>query len=115
MNDDILLTPAAAEPAVFTDAAAAVECLEAFYATATTYLGEAFTNAVTNGKPHARVRAYYPEVRLTVTSHDKIDSRLSFGHVSHPGTYSTTITRPQFCEILSATARATRSTTPPAG
>ena len=32
--------------------------------------------------------------RLTVVSHDKIDSRLSFGHVAHPGTYATTVTRP---------------------
>jgi AMP nucleosidase len=31
---------------------------------------------------------------LTVVSHDKIDSRLSFGHVAHPGTYATTVTRP---------------------
>ena len=94
MPDDIYQTPAATEPAVFTDAAAAVACLEDLYASATSYLSQAFTDAVTQGRPEERVRAYYPEVRLTVTSHDKIDSRLSFGHVSHPGTYATTITRP---------------------
>ena len=94
MQDDLYLTPAATDPAIFTDAAEAVACLEELYATATLYLGQAFSDAVTNGKPDARVRAYYPEIRLTVTSHDKIDSRLSFGHVSHPGTYATTITRP---------------------
>ncbi|MGV8985505.1 MAG: AMP nucleosidase [Cypionkella sp.] len=94
MHDDILLTPAASEPAVFSDATAAVDHLELLYAQATTFLGQAFSDSVTLGKPAARVRAYYPEIRLTVSSHDKIDSRLSFGHVSHPGTYSTTITRP---------------------
>ncbi len=94
MHDDLFLTPPAAEPAVFTDAAAAVTLLEALYAQATSFLGQAFSDAVKTGKPTARVRAYYPEIRLTVTSHDKIDSRLSFGHVSHPGTYSTTVTRP---------------------
>lgn len=94
MNDDIFLTPAATEAAVFTDAAEAVEALQQLYARATEFLGQAFSDAVTHGRPEARVRAYYPEVRLTVSSHDKIDSRLSFGHVSQPGTYATTITRP---------------------
>ncbi|MDH5530941.1 MAG: AMP nucleosidase, partial [Paracoccaceae bacterium] len=45
-------------------------------------------------KPAARVRAFYPEVRITTTSHAKADSRLSFGHVAVPGTYAATITRP---------------------
>ena len=78
----------------FTDAAAAVACLEALYTQATGYLAEAFATALTEGKPSRRIRAYYPEIRLTVTSFDKVDSRLSFGHVSHPGVYSTTVTRP---------------------
>ena len=78
----------------FTDAAAAVACLEALYTQATGTLAEAFAAALTEGKPARRVRAYYPEIRLTVTSFDKVDSRLSFGHVSHPGVYSTTVTRP---------------------
>lgn len=94
MNDDIFLTPAAPEPGLFTDAADAVARLEQLYALATDFLGQAFSDAVSKGRPTARVRAYYPEVRLTVSSHDKIDSRLSFGHVSQPGTYATTITRP---------------------
>ncbi len=94
MHDDLFLTPPAVEPAIFTDAAAAVTRLEALYAQATVFLGQSFTDAVKDGKPGARLRAYYPEIRLTVTSHDKIDSRLSFGHVSHPGTYATTVTRP---------------------
>ena len=94
MHDDVFLTPAATETATFVEPAAAVARLEQLYAEATRFLGQAFSDAVTKGKPLSRVRAYYPEIRLTVTSHDKIDSRLSFGHVSHPGTYSTTITRP---------------------
>ncbi|HHL19987.1 MAG TPA: AMP nucleosidase, partial [Aliiroseovarius sp.] len=39
-------------------------------------------------------RAFCPEIRVTVTSHAQIDSRLSFGHVAGPGIYATTITRP---------------------
>lgn len=94
MQDDLFQTPPATAPVSFTDPAAAVAHLEQLYAEATQFLGKAFAAAVTQGKPTARLRAYYPEIRLTVTSHDKIDSRLSFGHVAHPGTYAATVTRP---------------------
>ena len=39
-------------------------------------------------------RAFYPEVRLSTSSYAQIDSRLAFGHVSSPGQYTATITRP---------------------
>ena len=93
MND--VLTPASALRASFTEAAAAVARLEQLYAEATQFLLGGFRRAVSQGKPAERVRAFYPEIRLTVTSHTRTDSRLSFGHVSHPGTYSTTITQPE--------------------
>ena len=93
MND--VLTLASAPRASFTDAAAAVARLEQLYAEATQFLLGGFRRAVSQGKPAERVRAFYPEIRLTVTSHTRTDSRLSFGHVSHPGTYSTTITQPE--------------------
>jgi AMP nucleosidase len=94
MHDDLFLSPPAAAAVSFTDPVAAVAHLEKLYAQATQFLGKAFAAAVAQGKPTARLRAYYPEIRLTVVSHDKIDSRLSFGHVAHPGTYATTVTRP---------------------
>ena len=87
-------TPASATRASFTDAASAVARLEDLYSEATQFLIDGFRSAVTEGRPDLRVRAFYPEIRLTVTSHTRTDSRLSFGHVSHPGTYSTTITQP---------------------
>jgi len=88
------LTPDLPAPATFTDPAAAVARLETIYDAATRFLIERLTAALTQGRPPMRVRAFYPEIRLTVTSHAKIDSRLSFGHVSGPGTYATTVTRP---------------------
>ena len=96
MNDDSvpLLTPPHPGPQAFTDAAAAVTLLEQLYADATEFLAKHFSAAVLSGKQAIRVRAYYPEIRLTVISHAKTDSRLSFGHVSGPGSYSTTVTRP---------------------
>lgn len=78
----------------FTDAAAAVACLQELYAQATGFLLERFTKALEGNRPVARYRAFYPELRLTVPTHPKVDSRLSFGHVVAPGSYVATVTRP---------------------
>ncbi len=97
MQDEfsLILTPAPRAPEAFTDAAAAVTRLEQLYAEATGFLAQHFSDAVTGRRPRARVRAFYPEIRLTVTSHVNVDSRLSFGHVAGPGTYATTVTQPE--------------------
>jgi AMP nucleosidase len=87
-------SPVMPAPEAFTDAAAAVARLEQLYAAATGFLIEKFSLVVTSGRPAARYRAFYPEIRITTTSFAKADSRLSFGHVAEPGTYSTTVTRP---------------------
>ena len=96
MNDDSVLiqTPDFTSAEAFSDAAAAVDRLEQLYFDATAYLSQHFSAAVTGSKPASRFRAYYPEIRLSVSSHIKTDSRLAFGHVASPGTYATTITRP---------------------
>ena len=96
MTDDtpMILTPDAQDARLFSDPALAVARLQELYSQATDFLIDHFSRAVTGGKPATRIRAFYPEIRLTVTSHAKIDSRLSYGHVSGPGTYATTITRP---------------------
>lgn len=78
----------------FTDAEAAVDRLLEIYQSGTNFLREAFANLLEKGEGSGRVRATYPEIRFETTSHAKIDSRLSFGHVTGPGTYATTITRP---------------------
>jgi AMP nucleosidase len=88
------LTPSLPGPETFTDPAAAADRLESLFAGATAFLSQHFSDCVTKGKPASRIRAFYPEIRLTVTSHIKTDSRLSFGHVAAPGTYATTVTRP---------------------
>jgi AMP nucleosidase len=97
MHDDksqMILTPDHPNGDQFTSAEAAVDQLEALYQQATTFLARHFSETVLGDKPATRIRAFYPEIRLTTTSHTKSDSRLSFGHVAQPGTYSTTITRP---------------------
>jgi AMP nucleosidase len=78
----------------FTDARAAVDRLCALYDQAVDFLADRFAQALADGNPQARPRAHYPEVRLTTLAYDPPDSRLSFGYVAEPGTYATTVTRP---------------------
>ncbi len=83
-----------AEPQSFTDAQEAVAHLRMLYDRATDFLADQFREAVSDGLPKARSRAYYPEIRLTTTTFDLPDSRLAFGYVPEPGTYATSVTRP---------------------
>ena len=88
------LSPKVPAPQLFTDAAQAVECLCALYDDAIGFLKTRFLAAMAGDMPGARVRACYPQIRLVTTSFAEVDSRLSFGHVSEPGTHVATITRP---------------------
>jgi AMP nucleosidase len=87
-------TPDTPKPEAFTDAKLAVARLQELYSTAVTFLSDNFSEALTGGQPETRVRAFYPEIRLTTTTYAKTDTRLSFGHVAEPGIYATTVTRP---------------------
>ncbi|MCE8006047.1 AMP nucleosidase [Aestuariivita sp.] len=78
----------------FASAEAAVARLEELYQTATEFLCREFVTVIENGAPGHRIRAFYPEVRLTTSTFAQVDTRLSFGHVAEPGTYTATITRP---------------------
>lgn len=89
-----LLTPEVTAPQTFTDPKAAVAHLQTLYTQAVDFLAEQFSAATQGGHPTSRVRAYYPEIRFSTSTFALTDSRLSFGHVAEPGTYSTTITRP---------------------
>jgi len=40
------------------------------------------------------VRANYPVVRITTSSHGQLDSRLAYGFVEEPGVHETSVTRP---------------------
>ena len=87
-------TPKPLKDAEFSDAGNAVIELRRRYEVATQFLRKQFTAYLKGEVENARYRAYYPEIRITTTSFARIDTRLSFGHVSGPGSYSTTITRP---------------------
>nr|WP_216654636.1 AMP nucleosidase [Pseudogemmobacter hezensis] len=86
--------PDTRDAVTFTDATEAVDHLHVLFDAATAHLIGHFREALLQGRPAQRIRAFYPEIRLVVDSFSNVDSRLSFGHVARPGSYSTTVTRP---------------------
>jgi len=95
LPDTDVISPKVVQFEAFKDHEAAVQRLIALYDTAVQFLSEHFVAAMAGDVPAERVRAFYPEIRFTTASYDKVDSRLSFGHVSDPGTHSATVTRPK--------------------
>ncbi len=87
-------TPDLGAPEPFTEAAAAVDRLQDLYRASVDFLTERFLASLEGAAPQVRYRAFYPEIRMSARSYTLGDSRLSFGHVTAPGQYSTTITRP---------------------
>ena len=93
-----LISPPPLPAAVYDDAVAAVADLRRRYEAATGFLREKFGEVMAGAPPEGRYRAFYPAVGLTTASFAKVDSRLSFGHVTEPGIYETTVTRPELFE-----------------
>ncbi len=78
----------------FVDAGAAVSRLEEIYERNTGFLRNRFEAYVNGAVITTRVRAHYPFVRITTSSHARLDSRLAYGFVAGPGIHETSITRP---------------------
>src|ERR1700724_606419 len=89
-----VLTPQRIATEAFTDAAAAVVRLDEIYERNTLFLRNCFEAYVNGESLTTRVRATYPFVRLTTSTHALLDSRLSYGFVAGPSVYETTVTRP---------------------
>ncbi len=81
-------------PARFDDAAAALAQVQAIYQGGIRHLRDSLQRFVAGEAMTQRVRAYYPFVRVHTDTVARADSRLSYGFVSGPGTYETTLTRP---------------------
>jgi AMP nucleosidase len=79
----------------FDDADAALARLERIYDAHVAFLRGRFSALLAGARLERRVRATYPQIRMTTATHARIDSRLSYGHVSGPGFYATTVTRPK--------------------
>ena len=81
-------------PARFDDPAAALDQVRAIYDGSIQHLRGALQSFVGGDALTERVRGCYPFVRIHTNTVARADSRLSYGFVSGPGTYDTTLTRP---------------------
>jgi AMP nucleosidase len=90
MND----APPASATRAFTDAQAALQHAATLYDNAIGHLRQSLHAFVAGADLAERVRACYPFVRVETHTVARADSRLSYGFVAGPGTYETTLTRP---------------------
>ncbi|MCW5633195.1 MAG: AMP nucleosidase [Rubrivivax sp.] len=80
-------------PARFDEPAAALAQVQAIYASSVDHLRSALQRFVA-GEDVGHVRACYPFVRVRTDTVVRADSRLSYGFVAGPGSFETTLTRP---------------------
>jgi len=89
-----LLTPDFIAPTRFDDPAAALERVRALYDASISHLRDHLQRFVGGENFASHVRACYPFVRIQTETVARADSRRSFGFVAGPGTFETTVTRP---------------------
>ena len=78
----------------FTDPSAALERVREIYDANTAYLRDCFKRFSAGEDLQQRVHACYPFVRVHTEIGTRVDTRLAYGFVAGPGTYATTVTRP---------------------
>src|SRR5215470_17368748 len=89
-----VLTPCSFTTEAFSDATAAVARLDEIYDRNTRFLRDHFEAYINGERLTTRVRATYPLVRVTTSTHARLDSRLSYGFVAGPGVHETSVTQP---------------------
>ncbi len=89
-----MLTPAFIAPCRYQDPDAALAQVRRIFDASVAHLREALTAFVAGQTPGQRVRACYPFVRVHTDTVARADSRLAYGFVAGPGSYETTLTRP---------------------
>ncbi len=91
----MIKTPKAFRAKKFTKAEDAYSYIKEIYDTNAAFLREAFREFGLSAKiEKQRISACYPYMRLKVDDSRRLDTRLAFGFVSHPGVYETTLTQP---------------------
>ena len=89
-----MLTPQFIATTHFDDPAAALEQARIIYDNGINHLRKHLQDFIRGENLPAPVRACYPFVRVHTLTSRPADSRLSYGFVAGPGTYETTLTRP---------------------
>ncbi|MDH5722808.1 MAG: AMP nucleosidase [Alphaproteobacteria bacterium] len=88
------------KPKKFKDPDKAFEYVRTIYEANTEYLRDSFETYCCNSQTNVhKVRAYYPYIKVTTKLARRSDSRFSYGFASKPGTYMTTLTRPDFFDL----------------
>jgi AMP nucleosidase len=90
----MLIVPPYIAPVSLADADAVLQQVRLIYDSGVRHLRDALQRFVSGEDFPARVRAFYPVVRIHVVSAELADSPLSYGFVADPGSYETTLTRP---------------------
>ena len=80
----------------------AVEHIRIIYDEHIKFLQEAFQSFVDKGSAKNRFRGLYPYARISTKYARRADTRLSYGFAPRPGTYSTTLTRPDIFDYYYA-------------
>ena len=81
------------KPKRYSDADAAFGAVQAIYDAHVQYLRDSF-KAYCDDESVPKVRAYYPYARAKTVQAKRADSRFSYGFAPKPGSYMTTLTRP---------------------
>jgi len=81
-------------PTRHTDPASALAQVQQIYRSSVDHLRTALQKFVAGTDDGRHVRACYPYVRVRTDTVARADSRLSYGFVAGPGTFETTLTRP---------------------
>jgi AMP nucleosidase len=89
-----MLSPSFIAPLHFDDPVSALAQVRTVYEHSIAHLRAAVECFIAGEDLHHRVRACYPFVRVRTETVARADSRRSYGFVAGPGTYETTLTRP---------------------
>ena len=91
---EAMATPTLLKAQSFTDADAALAHASTIYNAGIGYLRDSLQRFVAGESFTQHVRACYPYLRVHTDTVARADSRLAYGFVAGPGTYETTLTRP---------------------
>ncbi len=95
----MIKTPKLIKPRSFKDPHKAYEFIRELYDSHTIFLRDAFKDFVSGKTGDAKFRAFYPYIKITTEKASRSDTRLSYGLVARPGTYETTLTRPDIFDF----------------
>ncbi len=91
-------SPKSFKPRTFKEPKAAAAAIREIYDANIAILREEFASFSAGRIPDKRVSACYPYIKITTENTSRADTRLSYGFISKPGTYVTTVTRPDIFE-----------------